>query len=159
MKGRLAVEHWTCEFRRGPPCLKKMASGSLDRKLTHIPQAYILRMCQQLCNFVGSRDGSPKLGNPWTCSHDLLHFSVDFLFGYCFLFVWHSAVFLSLQSFLCSSSTLGCLRAWQFPLHFLVSDLACPHSALCPLPHCIVGQSYHWKVLFFCPRDFSSVFW
>ena len=31
------------------------------------------------------------------------------------------------------SSTLGCLRVWQFPLHLLVSDLARPAS--CPLPH------------------------
>ena len=51
------------------------------------------------------------------------------------------AVFLSVQSFLCSSSTPGCLRAWQFPLHFLVSDSAYPRCLLCPLPHRFVGQS------------------
>ena len=28
---------------------------------------------------------------------------------------------------MCSSSTSGCLRAWQFPLHNLVSDSANPH--------------------------------
>ena len=55
--------------------------------------------------------------------------------------VRHAAVALSLQSFLCSSSTLGCLRAWQFPLHFLVSDPAYPRCLLCPLPHRLVGQS------------------
>ena len=33
-----------------------------------------------------------------------------------------------------ASSTLGCLRAWRFPLHFLASDSARPHHALCPLP-------------------------
>ena len=34
---------------------------------------------------------------------------------------------LSLQFFLCSSGTLGCLRVWHFPLHFLGSDTAHPH--------------------------------
>ena len=48
---------------------------------------------------------------------------------------------LSLQSFLCSSSKLGCLRAWQFPLHFLVSESAYPHYVSHPLQHRLVGQS------------------
>ena len=38
-------------------------------------------------------------------------------------------VFLSLQSLVCSSSTLECLRTWQFPLHFLLIDLAHPQSS------------------------------
>ena len=38
---------------------------------------------------------------------------------------------LGLQSFLCSSSTRGCLRAWQFPVHSLVSESACPHDVSC----------------------------
>ena len=41
---------------------------------------------------------------------------------------------LSLQSSLCSSSSLGCLRAWQSPLHLVVSDLARPACVSCPLP-------------------------
>ena len=54
---------------------------------------------------------------------------------------------LVLQSLLCPSSTRGCLRAWQFPLHFLVSESAHPRHVLCPLPHCLVGQSWHWTAL------------
>ena len=50
-----------------------------------------------------------------------------------------SLLSLSLQSFLCSSST-RCLRAWQFPLHFLVSESSYPHDVSCPLPHRLVGQ-------------------
>ena len=44
-------------------------------------------------------------------------------------------ILLSLQSFICSNGTLGCLRAWQFPLHLLVSDLARPTYLIFPLPH------------------------
>ena len=39
------------------------------------------------------------------------------------------------SSAMCSSSTLGCLRAWQSRLHFMVSDLAYPNDVSCPLPH------------------------
>ena len=47
----------------------------------------------------------------------------------------------SLQSFLYPSSTLGCLRARHFPLHFRILDAAYPHCVSCPLPHRPVGQS------------------
>ena len=50
-------------------------------------------------------------------------FSVNFLPQYCFLCAWHTGVLLILQSVLCTISTLGCLWAWEFPLHFLVSEL------------------------------------
>ena len=46
--------------------------------------------------------------------------------------------FLSLQFSMCS---LGYLRACQFPLHLLVSDLARPTCVSCPLPPCAVGHS------------------
>ena len=46
-----------------------------------------------------------------------------------------------LQFFFPSSCTLGCLRMWQVPLHFLVSGSAYPHYVLCLLLHCLVGQS------------------
>ena len=47
-------------------------------------------------------------------------------------------VLLSLQFFLVPH--LGCLWACQFPLHFLVSEPACPHGVLCLLPHRLVGR-------------------
>ena len=71
-----------------------------------------------------SRDGS--VTKP-TVEIDLFQFSTDFLFRHCFLCAWHNAVLFSLQSFLCSSSTLRCLLAWQLQLHILVSDSAYPH--------------------------------
>ena len=42
------------------------------------------------------------------------------------LCAWHIAVFLGLQSLLCSRCTLGCLWAWPLPLHLLAV-----HSAMC----------------------------
>ena len=44
------------------------------------------------------------------------------------------------QSF-SSSGTLGCLRAWQFPLNFLASDSAHLHYPSRLLPRRFVGQS------------------
>mmetsp|Transcript_72402 Transcript_72402/g.121560 ORF Transcript_72402/g.121560 Transcript_72402/m.121560 type:complete len:91 (+) Transcript_72402:110-382(+) len=49
-------------------------------------------------------------------------------FGVRFLSTLHTTVFLSLQSFLCSSSTMECLSVGQFPLHLLVSDFAHHHD-------------------------------
>ena len=59
----------------------------------------------------------------------------------------HTAGSVSLQASLWSSRTPGCLRAWQFPLNFLVSESAHPHDVSCPLPHGLVGQSEHWTAL------------
>ena len=57
-----------------------------------------------------------------------LHLSVHLFLRYCFFCAQHTAVIYSAFQFvLCSGSTLGCLRAWQFPPHFLVSDTAYPH--------------------------------
>ena len=54
---------------------------------------------------------------------------------------WPAVFYSASQFVLCSGSTLGCLRAWQFPLHSLVSDTAGPHCVQCPLPRRLVGQS------------------
>ena len=71
---------------------------------------------------------------------DVFHLSVDFL-GIAFSVHGTPLLTLSLQSFLCRSGTLACLRAWQFPLHFLGSESAHPHDVLYPLPHRFVGTS------------------
>ena len=48
--------------------------------------------------------------------------------------IWcNPLILLSLQSSICSSSTLGWLPAWQFPLHPQVADLARPTCVSCPL--------------------------
>ena len=36
-------------------------------------------------------------------------------------------------------AVVACLRAWQFLLHCLASELGHPHSVLRPLTHCLVG--------------------
>ena len=61
--------------------------------------------------------------------------------GCCYCMRCDRLVLLSLQSSTCPSRTVGCLRAWQFPLHLLVSDLAHPTSVSRLLPHGAVGQS------------------
>ena len=47
-----------------------------------------------------------------------------------FLYAMSPLFLLSLQSFMCPSGTLGCLRAWQFLLPLLASDLChvCHHT-------------------------------
>jgi len=52
---------------------------------------------------------------------------------------------------------LRTVRAWQFLLHFRVSDSAYPHYMSCPLPHCLVGQSGHRTALSLDFREISRV--
>ena len=90
-------------------------------------------------------------------ANDLFHHSVDFLVGYCFSVHGTPLLLLSLQFCLRSSSTLACIPT--FPLHFLVSDSARPHSMFCLLPHRPVGQSWHWTAPILDSESFSSAFW
>ena len=55
-------------------------------------------------------------GYPWQCHMAACPFCAQY----------NAVIYSAFQFVLCSGNTLGCLRAWQFPLHFLASDTADP---------------------------------